>query len=151
MSADDVKKLDEQAMRAWDKHDINGFIGLFDTSATWVDIGVPQPMKGKDAFRQYMQGWYTAFPDMRAKTINRVVSETEVAAEVVFEGTHTGPLQGPPGTPAVPATGKKVIGKGTYFAKVRNGKIVEFHSYPDMAGTLMQLGLMGPPPSGAKK
>ena len=42
MSADDVKKLDEQAMRAWDKHDVNGFIGLFEYGATWVDIWVTQ-------------------------------------------------------------------------------------------------------------
>jgi hypothetical protein len=34
------------------------------------------------------------------------------------------------------------IGKGTYFARVKGGKIVEFNSYPDIAGMMMQLGFM---------
>ena len=145
MSVEEVIRLDEQGIRAWDQHDIEGFVHLFDDNAEWVDVSMPQPMRGKEAFRQYMRTWLTAFPDMRARTVNRVATEDAVAGEIIFEGTHTGPLQGPPGTAAIPPTGKKVTGKGTYFSKVRNGTIVEFHSYPDMAGTLMQLGLM---PSG---
>jgi predicted ester cyclase len=47
------------------------------------------------------------------------------------------------GAPAIPATGKQVTGQGTYFLRVRNGKVVEVHSYPDAAGLMMQLGLMG--------
>jgi steroid delta-isomerase-like uncharacterized protein len=142
MSVEDVRRLEERGIQAWDQHDIEGFLSLFEDNAQWVDVVMPQPMRGKEAFRQYMQGWFTAFPDMRARSTNRVVTDDAVASEVEFEGTHTGPLQGPPGTPGIPATGKKVRGKGTFFAKVSNGKIVEFHSYPDMAGTLMQLGLM---------
>ncbi len=35
-------------------------------------------------------------------------------------------------------------GRGTYFVRVRDGKVVEFNSYPDLAGMMMQLGLMPP-------
>ena len=143
MSVEEVKKLDDQGIKAWDQHDVEGFVALFADNAVWIDVGMPQPLRGKDAFRQYMRTWFTAFPDLRSRTVNRVVSDDAVAAEIVFEGTHTGPLQGPPGTPAIPPTGKKITGKGTYFSKVSNNKVVEFHSYPDMAGTLMQLGVMG--------
>lgn len=73
---------------------------------------------------------------------NRIVSENQVAAELEFTGTNTGPLQMAPGAPAIPATGKKVTGKGTYFVRIQNGKAVEVHSYPDAAGLMMQLGLM---------
>src|SRR6266508_417885 len=38
--------------------------------------------------------------------------------------------------------GKSVAGKGTYFARVKGGKVVEFNSYPDMSGMMMQLGFM---------
>jgi predicted ester cyclase len=44
----------------------------------------------------------------------------------------------------IPPTGKTVIGKGTYFARVKNGKVIEFNSYPDIAGMMMQLGFMPP-------
>jgi len=147
ISLEDIARIDEQGIKAWDQHDIEGFVGLFSDNAAWVDVAVPAPMRGKEAFRQYMQGWFTAFPDMRARTTNRVVTEDALAAEVEFDGTHTGPLRGLPGTPPVPPTGKRIAGKGAYFAKVRNGEIVEFHSHLDMAGVLMQLGLM-PNPGG---
>jgi predicted ester cyclase len=78
---------------------------------------------------------------------NRVVTDDQVAAEVEFTGTNSGPMQMAPGAPTIPATGKKVMGKGTYFVRVRNGKGVEVHSYPDGAGLMMQLGLV-PPPGG---
>ncbi|MFQ5947539.1 MAG: hypothetical protein ACE5KX_01590 [Acidimicrobiia bacterium] len=51
-----------------------------------------------------------------------------------------------PGGPEIPPTGISVkAAKGAYFARVRNGEIVEFHSYPDIAGLMGQLGLMPSP------
>jgi predicted ester cyclase len=70
-----------------------------------------------------------------------------VAAEIEFVGTNSGPLQLAPGAPPIPATGKKVNGKGTYFVRFKDGKAVEVHSYPDAAGMMMQLGLMPMPGS----
>jgi hypothetical protein len=32
--------------------------------------------------------------------------------------------------------------QGHYFARVKGGKVLEFNSYPDMAGMMMQLGFM---------
>ena len=37
---------------------------------------------------------------------------------------------------------QSVLGKGAYFARVEDGKIVEFSSHPDAAGMMVQLGLM---------
>ena len=88
----------------------------------------------------YMEAWYSAFPDMRAKTTNRVVSDDQVAAEVEFTGTNTGPLQ--MGGREIPATGRPIVGTGTYFASVRDGKIVSFRAHPDAASMMAQLGLM---------
>jgi predicted ester cyclase len=42
----------------------------------------------------------------------------------------------------IPPTGRGVVGKATYFVRVKNGKVVEFNSYPDIAGMMMQLGFM---------
>jgi hypothetical protein len=45
-----------------------------------------------------------------------------------------------------PLKRKKVnAAKGTYFGRIRGGKWVEFSSYPDIAGLMMQLGLMPGP------
>jgi len=110
----------------------------------WHDTGSPQPFKGKDAIRQYLQGWFTAFPDIKITVTNRVVTEDQVASELNFTGTNTGDLQLAPAA-TIPATGKMVNGKGTYFVRYKNGRPVEVHSYPDLAGMMMQLGLMPMP------
>ena len=103
-------------------------------------------LHGKAAIRPYLQGWFTAFPHMSSRSKNRVVSEDQVAAEVEFTGTNSGPMQMAPGAPAIPATGRKVTGQGVYFLRIQNGKVVAVHSYPNVAGLMMQLGLIPPPP-----
>ena len=57
-----------------------------------------------------------------------------------FTGTNTGSLS--MGGMQMPATGKSVVSKGAYFARVKDGKVVEFSSHPDAAGMMMQLGMM---------
>ena len=112
----------------------------------WNDIASPEPYRGKKGARQFMQSWMTAFSDFSVRTTNRLVTEDSVAAELVFSGTNTGPMQMSPDAPEILATGKRLEGaKGTYFTRVRDGKIVEFNSYPDLAGGMMQLGLMPGP------
>src|SRR5262245_11786364 len=107
--------LDEEFIAAWNAHDPDRAVAAMADEVVWQDVGSPQPMRGKAAARQYMQGWFTAFPDLAAAVTNRVVTDEQVAAEVEFTGTNTGPMQLAPGGPAIPATGRRVAGKGTYF------------------------------------
>jgi len=134
----DIEQIDAQGMAAWDGHDVDAFVGLFADEFVWTDLTLPQPMRTRDEARQYMQAWFTAFPDMRVRQTNRVVGEDAVAAEVEFSGTNTGPML--MGGAEVPPTGKRVLGRGAYFARVDDdGKMVLFSSHPDVAGLMMQL------------
>ena len=145
MSIQDNIKGDEEEIAAWNAHDVERALAVFPDNVVWQDAGSPQAMN-KDGIRQYLQGWFSAFPDIKITITNRAITEDQVAAELNFTGTNTGNLQLGPGA-TIPATGKKVNGKGTYFVRFKNGKPVEVHSYPDLAGMLMQLGLM-PMPGG---
>ncbi|HEY4688168.1 MAG TPA: ester cyclase [Anaerolineae bacterium] len=147
MSVQENIRLDEEFIAAWNSHDVDRALAVLSEEVVWHDVASPEPMHGKAAIRPYLQGWFTAFPDLTAMVKNRVVTEDQVAAELSFTGTNSGPLQMAPGAPAIPATGKKVTGRGTYFVRIRNGKAMEVHSYPDGAGLMMQLGLV-PPPGG---
>jgi len=140
MTRDEIIALDDRGMTAWDAHDTATFTSLFADDFEYVDDGLPTPMRSVDEIRDYMEAWYRAFPDMRARELNRVVDEDSVAAEVEFTGTNSGPLS--MGGMEIPATGRSVKAKGTYFAKARDGRITEFHAHPDLAGMMMQLGLM---------
>ena len=147
MSVQDNLKLDEEVIAAWNAHDVERSVAVFPDEIIWQDVGSPQPFNGKDGLRQYLQGWFSAFPDLKITVKNRVITEDQVAAELEFEGTNSGALQLAAGAPPIPATGRKVMGKGTYFVRFKDGKPVEVHSYPDAAGMMIQLGLMPMPGS----
>ena len=142
MNKEEIERLDDQGMTSWDSHDPQAFVDMFADVFVINDIASPEPITTKDGVRAYAQAWFTAFPDMSVKQMNRVVGEDAVAAEVQFTGTNTGPMM--MAGKEIPPTGKGVVGKGTYFARAKDGKIVEFNSYPDIAGMMMQLGFMPP-------
>ena len=127
---DDSKTAIEQAVEQYPNAD----------EFTFSDVNASEPFRSPEQVQAYMEGWFTAFPDLRAKATNRVVTEDQVAGEVEFTGTNTGPLR--MGSQEVPATGKAVTGTGTYFASVKDGKFVSFRVHPDVAALMAQLGLM---------
>jgi len=136
----EIERLDAETIAAWSVHDVEGVLAPFADDAVWDDVGLPEPLRGKDAIRAYVQAWFTAFPDISVTQIRRVVEGDSIAAELEFRGTNTGPMN--MGGHEIPATGKAVVGRGAYFAKARDGKVVEFRAHPDTAGMMMQLGLM---------
>ena len=142
MNKEEIERLDDQGMTAWDTHDPQGFIDLFADEFAINDVASPEPITTKDGARAYAQTWFTAFPDMTVKQVSRVVGDDAVAVEMQFMGTNTGPMM--IGGNEIPPTGKSVAGKGAYFARVKDGKVVEFNAYPDIAGMMMQLGFMPP-------
>jgi steroid delta-isomerase-like uncharacterized protein len=140
MSRAEIEQLDDRGMAAWDQHDAAAFTALLADGFTFSDVMSPEAFTTREQVQAYMESWFTAFPDMRAKATNRVVSDDQVAGEVEITGTHTGPLQ--MGGQEIPATGKPIVGTGTYFGSVRDGKFVSFRVHPNVASMMMQLGLM---------
>jgi hypothetical protein len=101
MTREAVERIDQQGIAAWDGHDVDGFVGLFADDFTWTDLTLPEPMRTTEQARQYMQGWFTAFPDMRVTQTNRVVGDDAVAAELEFTGhQHRPDADGRRGGPA---------------------------------------------------
>ncbi len=146
MSIQENIKLDEDTREACNSHDVEKMVALCADDIVWQDVGSPEPYRGKEGVRRFMKGWITALPDLNYWEKNRIVTEDGVAVEFEFGGTNSGPLQVAPGAPPVPATGKKVNAvRGAYFGRVRGGKWVQFNSYPDLAGFMMQLGLIRGP------
>jgi len=140
MAREDIEKLDDQGMAAWDSHDQEAWAAVMAEDVLLLDWTNPEPMRGREAAKANMAAWVGAFPDMRIKQTSRVIGDDAVAGEVEFTGTNTGPMV--MGGMEIPPTGRTVVGRGTYTAFVRDGQVVEFHSHPDAAGVMMQLGLM---------
>ena len=97
-------------------------------------------LKGADAATEYSMGFVRAFPDVRITLTNLVASDDGVAFESYIEGTHQDTLEGPGG--AIPATNRRVTGKGAEFIRIQDGKVAEERLYYDQLDLLTQLGVM---------
>ena len=140
LSREELEQIDSRGMAAWDSHDAEAFADTFAESFTLTDWSSPEPITTREAAIGYAQAWFTAFPDMSVKLNYRVVGEESVATVLTFKGTNTGVMF--MAGKEIPPTGKSVEGQGCYTARIENGKVVEFHSMPDIAGMMMQLGFM---------
>jgi steroid delta-isomerase-like uncharacterized protein len=140
MTKEDIERLDDQGIAAWNDHDAEAWAALFADDAVLIDWTNPEQMRGKDGARGLFGAWVGAFPDMKVEVVSRVVGDDGIAAEVRFSGTNTGSMN--MGGMEVPPTNKAVTARGAYIARFQGGTITEFRALPDAAGMMMQLGFM---------
>jgi predicted ester cyclase len=97
-------------------------------------------IEGRDAATQYAMGWLRAFPDARITVNNELAAGDWVAQEFTFEGSHEGTLSTPAGD--IPATHKRLNGRGVQIFKVESDAVTDTHLYFDQVQVMTQLGLM---------
>ena len=83
---------------------------------------------------QNAREWRAAFPDARGVITTKIVEGNRGAAEIVWNGTNTGPLMGKP------ATGRAVSVRATIIIETDGTKITRSSHYIDIAGMMAQLG-----------
>jgi steroid delta-isomerase-like uncharacterized protein len=95
----------------------------------------PFPIQGVKAYKQFVQYYLAAFPDLHF-TIDDIVAEGDtVVTRWTATGTHEGNL------PGIPATRRSISVTGMVCGRVENGKFVESWSNWDALGMLQQLGV----------
>jgi steroid delta-isomerase-like uncharacterized protein len=100
-------------------------------------------VEGRDAATEYAMGWLRAFPDGRISVTNELTSGNWVAQEFTFQGTHDDTLSSPAGD--IPATHKRLNGRGVQIFRVEGETVVDTRLYFDQVQVLTQLGLMPEP------
>src|SRR6266508_1543266 len=100
-----IKRLLLRNIKALNAKDIEGLLANQQPDAELVIPG-GVTLHGHEQIRQYTEALWTAFPDGAFSFAGQVLAENEAATELVFTGTHTGPLATPNG--AIPPTGKRV-------------------------------------------
>ena len=96
--------------------------------------GAPGPLD-RDQFRDYVQNFMTAFPDLHFDIKATIAQGDHVVMNWKATGTHNGPLRTPAGETVSP-THRKVQMPGSTTEQIQDGKIVCAWTYWDM-GTLM--------------
>jgi hypothetical protein len=74
------------------------FRSLLAPDAVYAETGTGQRVEGADAYVELCQGWKEALPDVRGTIRGAVAGDDTVAQELLWDGTHTGPMQTPGGT-----------------------------------------------------
>ena len=126
------------------KRDANAIAALHAPSGVNYFPGSPEGIQGRDAIRKFNETMAKAFQDTEMKLSNVIPKGDTVAAEFVFKGKNTGPLELPTGA-TLPATNRQVTIPGALFLRVNTeGLIAEQRVYFDNASFLQQLGVKPP-------
>jgi steroid delta-isomerase-like uncharacterized protein len=138
MAEQDNLKVARESIEAFGRKDRDRLKGLMTDGSVYSELATQRRLQGKDEIVQAYEGWWQAFPDATGTVSNAFASGDDVALEVTWLGTHTGPLAGPGGS--IPASGKKVTVPATQVLAFKDGKISEVRHYFDMATLLQQIG-----------
>jgi steroid delta-isomerase-like uncharacterized protein len=138
VSAEENAALATRIYDLWNARDLEAALGLAteDIDITLVAYGLN--LTGRDGFRQFMERFATAFPDMKKEITNQIASEDQVVCEFRLKGTHDGPLRTPTGE--VPPAGRTVELSVIEVMQVRDGKVAAIRNYTDTATLMRQLG-----------
>jgi steroid delta-isomerase-like uncharacterized protein len=114
------------------------YLEIHDPSVTAHGLGSPEAV-GFDGVVQFYETLWSAFPDAQA-TVEDMIGEGEtVAFRATVRGTHQGPFLG------VPASGTQVAFAVQNIYRLRDGKVVERWSNPDLLSLMVQVGAIPAP------
>ena len=91
---------------------------------------------GKEAYKQFLSMYLTAFPDVHLAIEDIIAEGDTVVVRQTFTGTHQGNLMG------IAPTGKYVTVTAILINRIANGKGIELWINGDDLGILQQLGVV---------
>jgi steroid delta-isomerase-like uncharacterized protein len=93
-------------------------------------------LHGPDGFKQLVQTYLSAFPDLKLTIEDQIAEGDKVATRFLASGTHRGELAG------VAASGRKVSVECITISRVVNGLIVEDVELFDQLGMFQTIGTL---------
>jgi steroid delta-isomerase-like uncharacterized protein len=102
------------------------------------ELGTERKIDGPEKIVELFKGWKQAFPDAAGTVTSAFASGNTAALEVIWKGTHTGPLTTAEGT--IPASGKQQKTPAAIFFTFEGDKIKESRHYFDSLTLLKQIG-----------
>jgi steroid delta-isomerase-like uncharacterized protein len=95
---------------------------------------LPEPLHGRDTWREGAAMFRAAFPDLHAEIEDIFACEDRVAVRLTMRGTHEGDYLG------IPATGRPISYVSHEFYRIENGLIAEEWICSDTASLFRQIG-----------
>ena len=137
-TADAMVKIAREQIDAFNTGDWERLRAGLASDSRYDELGTQRTIEGPDRIVDLFKGWKQAFPDAVGTVTSAVASGDKAALEVVWKGTHTGPLTTAAGP--IPASGKTQVTPAGYFLTFAGDKIKEGHHYFDSLTLLEQIG-----------
>jgi steroid delta-isomerase-like uncharacterized protein len=148
-SADGSGRLPEGAeayTAAWNAHDAAAVTGFMTDDVVYTDLGIGERVEGRTAVQAFVAGMETSLSsDYRLEMVRTLVDGDRFAAEWTLSGTN----DRADAERGLPATGHRFEIRGVSVGRLVGGKIAENTDYYNLAGYLMQVGLMPAPEAAA--
>ncbi len=134
----DLTNIAREVVEAFNASDWERTKALMTPDYLYNEVGTGRRIQGPEEVVAALKGWKEAMPDVTGTVTNVLVSGNTVTLQVTWEGTQTGPLEGPMGT--IPASGKRQVTPSAWIFTFEGKKIKESHHYFDMLALLTQIG-----------
>jgi steroid delta-isomerase-like uncharacterized protein len=131
--------LIKRTLDAFGASDWDAYKATLAPGVIYEEIATRRRVTSADELVTINKGWKSAFPDAKGTVKSFYAANDCAIAEVEWEGTHKGALEGPFG--ALRASNKRVRLPAVLIHKVKDGKIVEVRHYFDLFGMLQMLGV----------
>ena len=103
---------------------------------------LPGQGPGRAGLAGVLAGMFAAFPDLHWTVRDTLAEDDRITAVSTWTGTHRGDFMG------IPATGRQVSVEAWTLDRYRDGQLVESRIIMDVAGLLIQLGVLPAPSAG---
>jgi steroid delta-isomerase-like uncharacterized protein len=140
MSSGDPETVVREFIDAFNAADWGRFAGTLAQAIVYSETGTNRQVEGADAYIDLCRGWKRTFPDVLGDVGRTAVDEDTVIQEVVWKGTHGGPLPTPTGD--LDATGNHIEVAGCLWCVVSDGRIADIHHFLDVLAMLQQVGAL---------
>jgi steroid delta-isomerase-like uncharacterized protein len=138
-TTEDVVAIRAEFAKAIDNHDLDAIASYFADDAVWYVTYIAEPLDTSEKRNAYLADIYLGSPDTHTTEGLVLSSGNTVVVDHAMVGTHTHDQ------PGIPATGKAWVGPHMDVFDFEGGKIKKLTTYADIAGYLIQIGLMPAP------
>jgi len=143
-----VLEIAKASITAFNEKDWDKMRALLAADAIYDEKATQRRIQGSDQIIQALQGWTAAFPDANGTFVREFATEDTAILELIWKGTHTGPLQTPSGI--IPASNRLVEMPACELMRVEDERIKYDSHYFDLLTLLTQIGAAGASPEQGK-
>lgn len=136
-----VLEIAKASITAFNKKDWSAMKALYASDGVYDEKATNRRIQGPDQIVAGIQIWSTAFPDAKGTIVRELALGDTAVLEIVWTGTHTGPLQTAAGT--IAASNRTVQLPACSVMLCEGEKIKSDTHYFDLLTMLTQIGAAG--------